>query len=392
MGEDGRRHHLVADVAGLAENVVHHVEALELSSMGQHALSVDITDGIDARDVGLEVVVHLNAALGEVDACPFQAQPLDVGLTSGGDEDEVGLYGLLLTLTLEGHGIAADSLHASLHIELHAPFADLLAQPLGDVAVERRQAFLQELHHRHLRAEAAEGRCKLHSDDACSDDAQPLGHLLDIEQLGRRDDIRLVDAWYGNHLRTRTRGDDDVLCFILLAVAHHRPRVLQLGMSFNVGDAGHLHQRIHTAPERLHDTLLALGNLLEVNLVRQFVQSIFLTLAQAVDDLSIAAQSLRGDTSAVETGAAGILVFKHRHAESVLCCMFGRAVTAGACTDDNQICFRHFFRYYLLIVHSRCKSNQLFSFFQFSAPLFSLFSTRMINNDPRARLCRFYKV
>ena len=48
-GEDGGGHHLEADIVLLAEDAVHHVDALHLRSMSQHLLAVYVTDGVDSR-------------------------------------------------------------------------------------------------------------------------------------------------------------------------------------------------------------------------------------------------------------------------------------------------------------------------------------------------------
>ena len=56
----------------------------------------------------------------------------------------------------------------------------------GRIAVE-------ELHHRHLRAEPRPHRAELEPDRARADHDEPLGHPVERERAGRRHDALLVD-------------------------------------------------------------------------------------------------------------------------------------------------------------------------------------------------------
>ena len=87
----------------------------------------------------------------------------------------------------------------------------LLAQSLGNVAIEGRQTLLQKLNHSHLGTKTTEHAGELHADDACSDDAETLGQRVEVQQACRINHTRIVGTFYGKPFGLGTGGDDDVL-------------------------------------------------------------------------------------------------------------------------------------------------------------------------------------
>ena len=62
-----------------------------------------------------------------------------------------------------------------------------------DLAVHAGQDAVEELDHRHLRAEPPPDRAELEPDHAGADHQQLLRHLVERERAGRGDDALLVD-------------------------------------------------------------------------------------------------------------------------------------------------------------------------------------------------------
>ena len=89
-----------------------------------------------------------------------------------------------------------------MQVELDTFLLQLLAQTLGDVAVKCRQTLLEELDYGNFTAETIEHTGELHADDTCSYDAEALGQLGQIEQLGAVKNHIRVHVGYPWHLRT----------------------------------------------------------------------------------------------------------------------------------------------------------------------------------------------
>ena len=68
---------------------------------------------------------------------------------------------------------------------------------LGHLVVDAGRDAVEELDHRHVRAEPAPHRTELEADDAGADHDQMLGHLGELQRAGRRHDLLLVDRHTG---------------------------------------------------------------------------------------------------------------------------------------------------------------------------------------------------
>ena len=109
---------------------------LHLGSMRQQLPTVDIADSVEVR--ALEIIIDRNRTVGsEGDAGSFQVQSLGIGLTACSDENAISIN-------------INQRLYRCLHTEGDAALLQVLAQALGDVAVEGGQTFFQELDDRHL--------------------------------------------------------------------------------------------------------------------------------------------------------------------------------------------------------------------------------------------------
>ena len=129
-----------------------------------------------------------------------EVEPIGLRRAAGSHEYGVGFHDGGLSLAFIDHPLVVDLFHRCLHDECHAPSGDGLAQSFGHVAVEHGQTFLQVFYHCHFAAKAAEYGGELHADDSSPHDAEAGGDMVDVEQFGRSDYLRTVDARDGQHL------------------------------------------------------------------------------------------------------------------------------------------------------------------------------------------------
>jgi len=197
-GEDGCRHDIETDTIALAEDMIDSADGLHLSGMGKHLTTIDITDGIDALNGSRIVFIYRDTLTLIVFEAGIGKICLHSRFATCSYEDNVGID-------------ISDILNGGLHLEGDATLLKVLTQALGDVAVEGRETFLQELDNGNLRAKATEDRGKLHADDTCTDDAEALGESVEIQQACGVDNARVIEAGNRDLLGLRTCGDDDVL-------------------------------------------------------------------------------------------------------------------------------------------------------------------------------------
>mmetsp|Transcript_21198 Transcript_21198/g.50243 ORF Transcript_21198/g.50243 Transcript_21198/m.50243 type:complete len:262 (+) Transcript_21198:120-905(+) len=126
-GVDHAGDRLVVDVAVLARDVFNDGDALLLRLVRQHRSADHVTDGPDARHVGLHALVHLHdAARAHFDTRLLKTQPVCVCVAPDRDENNVGGQRLLLAVLDRFDGqrdtlsLALSPDHLGLHLELHA--------------------------------------------------------------------------------------------------------------------------------------------------------------------------------------------------------------------------------------------------------------------------------
>ena len=127
----------------MAKDAVDHYPCLHLGGVGQHLPAVDIADGVDARDGGLEVVVDGDSPTVIVGEAGIGEVVLHIGLAPRGHEDDVGID-------------VVERLYGRLHVEGDAALLQELAQTLGHIGIHHGQALFQVLNDRDFSAEAAE--------------------------------------------------------------------------------------------------------------------------------------------------------------------------------------------------------------------------------------------
>src|SRR5690606_34102645 len=83
-----------------------HGDAFFFRLVGQHRTGNDVTDGVDASDIGAQMPVNLNAAaLINLNARGLESKPLCIRLATGRDQHHVSVDRLSLTAfcRLEGN-------------------------------------------------------------------------------------------------------------------------------------------------------------------------------------------------------------------------------------------------------------------------------------------------
>ena len=152
--------------------------------MRQHGKARHIAGGIDARDAGPHLRIHLDAhgtagsVHGQLYAHFFQADARETSPAAHGDQDAVTLGPAHLPFGgFVHHAIPLHGRHFAAQVELHALFGVLRLKHGADFLIHRAQDLGQHFHHRHLRADGIEEAGELHADDPAANHHQPLGLL-----------------------------------------------------------------------------------------------------------------------------------------------------------------------------------------------------------------------
>ena len=201
------------------------------------------------------MVVDGNGALWrQGDAKDLEVETCSAGTTACGHEDDISIN-------------IGDVLHCCLHLEGDTLLLQILTQALGNIGIEGRQTFFEELDDRHLRAKTMEHRGKLHADDACANDGKALGQRLQLKQARRVDDSRIVAALDGEPLGLGACGDDDVgggeLTTSCNRVATDGTGVEEGGMAADQRDVGMRKDSLNALTELGHHLRHALAGLAE---------------------------------------------------------------------------------------------------------------------------------
>ena len=304
-GEDGSGHDVEADAVSLTYDMVDSAHSLHLSSMGQHLTTIAVANGIDALDGGLEMVIDGDGSVGgQGDAYGFKGETLGTGLATSGHEDDVGID-------------VGKRLHCGIHLEGDAT-TEVLAEALGDVAVEGGKALLEILDDGNLGTEAMEGTGKLHTDDARTDDAEALGQCSETEQTSGIDHTGVaIDTLDGEPLGLGACGDDDVGSRIVA----HRMGIDELRLRALQRDA--------RMREDGGDTLTELGNDL-------------LRMTTGIGEGGLVDIALRGDATHIEARASQLATLEDDNLQALFGSIFCSAIAPRARTNHNQINFNHF--------------------------------------------------
>ena len=110
----------------------------------------------------------------------------------------------------------AGHLHAE--PELDALSREDALERLGDLGIHRGHDAVEELHHRHLRAQPPPNAAELKADIAAADHHQMAGNLVEFQAAGGGDDLLLIHLDAGERHALGSGGDDDVLRVVAGAI------------------------------------------------------------------------------------------------------------------------------------------------------------------------------
>src|SRR6056297_2162091 len=324
--------------------------AFILGLVGEHGAVNGIADGVDAVDIGAPLVIGFDlATLGHLDAEGIEAKAIGEGFAAGGDQNGIGVEGVLAVVLAElvvvlGLGFhRLDRLHGGAHDEFKALFLQQFLELLLYLAVHAGGNVIQEFNNRHLRAQARIDRAHFQPDDARADDHHFLGDFRQFQCARGGDDGFLV------HLDTRQRGgfgacgDDDVLGLVGLVthldLALFGDRAPALDPVYLV-----LFEQEFDALGVLADDVILVGEHLFPVHGRRFaleahLGEVVFGLVQLVGGVQ---QRLGGDAADVEAGAAkGFSALDAGGFQAELRAADGGDIAAGAGADDDDVIVCH---------------------------------------------------
>ena len=161
-------------------------------------------------------VGHDAAAWVELHARFAQAQIIRIRTPADGDEDDIRLEHLLLSvrrLDIDAQAVAllVHAGHFGRQEEFHTLALQETLELLRDFAVEARRDAVEEFDDRHVAAETSPHRSQFEPDIAAADHEQPLRYVLERQRAGRRHNALFVDGDTGKRHHVGARRDNDIL-------------------------------------------------------------------------------------------------------------------------------------------------------------------------------------
>ncbi|MNE01767.1 hypothetical protein D3C80_942170 [compost metagenome] len=357
VGIDDRRDQVIVHLGFVAGDALGDHDALFRRLVGQHGATYHVTDGVDARNAGLALVVD------EDETALVQGHAAVGGQQVGGHRatahghDQLVEGQLLLALGVGEVHSHLLLLHfgtgdAGAQTDLQALLGEDLHGFLGNLLVGGREEFLQGFDDSDFSTQAGPDGAQLEADHAGADHAQRLRHGLEVQGAGGVDDHVLVDRGRRDVHRLGAGGEDHVLGFddLHLAVGTGDFHLLvgqQLAVAFQQGHAVGLEQGGDAAGQVLDDGVLAANHRRYVDADALGFDAVdfeaFVSLMVLVGAVQ---QRLRRNAADVQAGAAqsglAILVLVLLDAgglETELGCLDGGNVAAGARTNHYHVEF-----------------------------------------------------
>ena len=224
---------------------------------------------------------------------------------------------------------------------MDAPLGVHLAQHDAHFTVQSAEYLGQHLHNGHLRAEAVVEAGELHADHAATDDDDRLRALLESQYFAVSHDhvARLGYAGNGRHEGLGTGAEQEVLCFVRLAVALDGQRAVFLPardarLALDDIHAVRLHRCADAGHEFAHDLVLAGHDLAVVKRSALGRDAILVAVAGVVVHLGAVEQRLRGHAALVEADAAEVVLLKERYAQSFRSGALGSHIAGRPASND----------------------------------------------------------
>ena len=308
----------------------------ELPVAGAVADRIDVRHGRAAMLVGGDALplVELHADL-------LQAEPLDERTASHGDQHQVRLHRLTVTVVDgELRAVVLDLRALLAELQRDAAPPELLRKLLRRVRVLLRDQRLEHLDDRHLGAETAEDRGELAADDAAAEDDEPPRDLLLRQEPGRVDAPRRVEP-FDRRAKWKRAGRDDrgLEGDVFSAFDRQRVRIPEGAGALHPVDAVRLEEPGDARRHLLDDARLPRVRRGEVERcasdLHAELREALLGLAQRVRGLH---PRLRGDAPDAEARAAELgLHFDTRDLRAELGGADRCGVAAGAAPEDGDV-------------------------------------------------------
>mmetsp|Transcript_6430 Transcript_6430/g.14612 ORF Transcript_6430/g.14612 Transcript_6430/m.14612 type:complete len:483 (+) Transcript_6430:49-1497(+) len=270
------RHVGVVHVSVLTSHRFHARHAILLSLVSKHGSGNAVANGVNAGDVRLEVVVHLNHPAVHLDAKRLEAKSLREWAAPDGYEHVVALKRLRISARrglhrqLDGVSVALGSRHLRLVLELESFLLELSLHRLADFAVHAGNHVRQELDDGDLRAEARPDARHLQPDDAASDADKVLRNLLERDGARAADNALLVNGHAGKRRHLAAGGDENVLRLnrLLATLAERHLHLTSLGNAAPALRVRHLvllEESLNTRREPRDGVILGLHHALDAD-------------------------------------------------------------------------------------------------------------------------------
>ena len=310
--------------------------------MSQHGEAVDVARSEDIRHIRAQLGVRLDGAAHRLHADRLQSEIGRHGAAAYAHEDLLarGRGRVALCVDID-HLITAHLRHLARESELDATLGVHLAQHDAHLTVESAEDLGQHLYDGHLRAEAVVEAGELHADHAATDDDDRLGAFLESQYfaVGYDHVARLGYAGDGRHEGLGTGAEQEVLCFVCLAVALDRQRAVFLPacdacLALDDIHAVCLHRCADAGHEFAYDLVLAGYDLAVVKRSALGRDAILVAVAGVVVHLGAVEQRLRGHAALVEADAAEVVLLKERYAQSFRSGALGSHIAGRPASND----------------------------------------------------------
>ena len=279
-------------LGALARDVVDGNDAFVRRHVGQHQAPDQVADGVDVRFGRSHPAVDFHEAALDFDLRRFEADVLDVGRATGGDEKliELQLFGLTaLRPDGERDAVVGDLDRSGVEARLRDDFdpapGETAFESGADVAILERHYPGQVFEQRDVHSEVVEKRGELGADRAGPDDGDRLRQIGLGRDVVRGDDPPAVGDEPGKALDPAARREDNVRSVQDALPAGAGGAVLtaerdsdstgslQTASAANPGDLVLVDQTAQAGPHPLHDLVATAGHLFVVEAGLAFKQN-----------------------------------------------------------------------------------------------------------------------
>ena len=193
------------------DQVSRGVSSLSVSGAGQRRGTDQVADGVDVRNGSLEVLIDLEIATAVAfDSERLETHSLGIAGASVGPQQDVGLQ-LFAGFEEEDDAIVArfDPLGDFMVTNQHAPFAEVIAEGIGDFIVEKIEKLVAGVDEIDLHSQVAKHRGVFAANDTGSVNGDRLRGLAEFEDGVAVEDSRVGEIHIGWSVGAGSGGEDE---------------------------------------------------------------------------------------------------------------------------------------------------------------------------------------